>query len=84
MNFGKALDFLKEGKKVTRKGWNGKNQYIELATNISYKNVDDEIININHKTIGNKAIAFIGTSGIQIGWLASQSDMLSDDWELID
>ena len=84
MNFGKAIDLLKEGKKLTRKGWNGKNQYIELATNISYKNVDGEIININHKTMGNKAIAFIGTSGVQIGWLASQSDMLSDDWELID
>ena len=83
MNFGKAIDLLKEGKKLSRKGWNGKNQYIELATNISYKNVDGEIININHKTIGNKAIAFIGTSGVQIGWLASQSDMLSDDWELI-
>ena len=84
MNFGKAIDLLKEGKKLRRKGWNGKNQYIELATNISYKNADGEIININHKTIGNKAIAFIGTSGVQIGWLASQSDMLSDDWELID
>ena len=84
MNFGKAIELLKEGKKVSRKGWNGKNQYIELATNISYKNVDGEIININHKTMGNKAIAFIGTSGTQIGWLASQSDMLSDDWELID
>ena len=84
MNFGKAIVLLKEGKKLRRKGWNGKNQYIELATNISYKNADGEIININHKTIGNKAIAFIGTSGTQIGWLASQSDMLSDDWELID
>ena len=84
MNFGKAIDLLKEGKKLTRKGWNGKNQYIELATNISYKNADGEIININHKTMGNKAIAFVGTSGVQIGWLASQSDMLSDDWELID
>ena len=84
MNFGKAIDLLKEGKKVSRKGWNGKNQYIELATNISYKNADGEIININHKTMGNKAIAFIGTSGVQIGWLASQSDMLSNDWELID
>ena len=31
-----------------------------------------------------KAIAFVGTSGVQIGWLASQSDMLSGDWELID
>ena len=84
MNFGKAINLLKEGKKLKRKGWNGKNQYIELATNISYKNAEGEIININHKTMGNKAIAFIGNSGIQIGWLASQSDMLSDDWELID
>ena len=84
MNFGKAINLLKEGKKLRRKGWNGKNQYIELATNISYKNADGEIININHKTIGNKAIAFVGTSGIQIGWLATQSDMLSDDWELIE
>ena len=84
MNFGKAINLLKEGKKLRRKGWNGKNQYIELASNISYKNADGEIININHKTIGNKAIAFVGTSGVQIGWLASQSDMLSDDWELIE
>ena len=84
MNFGKAIDLLKEGKKLSRKGWNGKNQYIELASNISYKNADGEIININHKTMGNKAIAFVGTSGVQIGWLASQSDMLSDDWELIE
>ena len=84
MNFGKAIDLLKKGKKVSRKSWNGKNQYIELATNIRYKNADGEIININHKTIGNKAIAFVGTSGIQIGWLATQSDMLSDDWELIE
>lgn len=31
--------------------------------------------------MGNKAIAFVGTSGVQLGWLASQSDMLSEDWE---
>ena len=38
MNFGKAIEAMKSGKKVARQGWNGKNQYIELATNISYKN----------------------------------------------
>ena len=32
--------------------------------------------------MGNKAIAFIGTSGVQLGWLASQADMLSEDWEI--
>lgn len=79
-NFGKALEQLKEGKKLCRDGWNGKGQYIELATAISYKNASGEIINCNHDAIGNKAIAFVGTSGVQMGWLASQSDMLADDW----
>lgn len=83
MNFGKALEELKKGKKVARQGWNGKNQYIELATHISYKNSEQEIINADHDAIGNKAIAFIGTSGVQLGWLASQSDMLSDDWYIV-
>lgn len=84
MEFGKAIQLLKEGKKVQRLGWNGKNQYIELATNISYKNANGEIVNVNHSQMGNKAIAFVGTSGVQLGWLASQADMLSEDWKLVD
>lgn len=80
MNFGQALELLKQGKRVARQGWNGKKQFIELATNISYKNANEEIINAGHEAMGNKAIAFVGTSGIQIGWLASQADMLSEDW----
>lgn len=83
MNFGKALEQIKQGKKVRRKGWNGKNQFIELATGISYKNLNNEIINVEHETIGNNAIAFVGTSGVQLGWLASQADMLSEDWEVV-
>lgn len=84
MNFGKAIQLLKEGKRVQRQGWNGKNQYIELATYISYKNTNNEIINAEHDAIGNKAIAFVGTSGVQLGWLASQADMLAEDWKLVD
>lgn len=84
MGFEEAIKLLKEGKKVQREGWNGKNQYIELATNISYKNVKNEIVNAEHKAIGNKAIAFIGTSGVQLGWLASQADMLAEDWKVAD
>lgn len=79
MNFGKAIEALKDGKKVARKGWNGKNQYIQLATGISYKTTDGEIVNCEHDAIGNMAIAFVGTSGVQMGWLASQSDMLAED-----
>lgn len=84
MDFSEALNYLIDGKRIQRKNWNGKNQYIELATNISYKNAVGEIINVEHETMGNKAIAFVGTSGVQVGWLASQADMLSDDWVIAD
>lgn len=79
-SFGEAIKYLKRGMKVARKGWNGKKQYIQLATGISYKATDGEIVNCEHNAIGNMAIAFIGTSGVQMGWLASQADMLADDW----
>ena len=84
MDFSAALNYLIDGKRISRKGWNGKNQYIELATNISYKNAKGEIINADHETMGKNAIAFVGTSGVQVGWLASQADMLSDDWMILD
>lgn len=80
MDFGKALELLKKGHKVARKGWNGKKQSIQLATGISYVSADGELVNCEHDAIGNKAIAFVGTSGVQMGWLASQADMLAEDW----
>ena len=83
MNFGLALEELKKGNKVKRSGWNGKNQYIELAERVSYINSKGELINEGHFNIGNKVIAFIGTSGVQLGWLASQADMLAEDWEIV-
>ncbi len=45
MNFGEALEALKHGKKVSRNGWNGKKQYIQLAKNISYATTDGDIVN---------------------------------------
>jgi hypothetical protein len=80
MTFGLAIEAMKKGYRVARKGWNGKKQYIELASNISYVNAAGDVINCEHDAIGNKAIAFVGTSGVQMGWLASQADMLAEDW----
>ena len=82
--FGTAIEAIKQGKKASRLGWNGKKQFIELATCISYKNLRGDYVNIHHDAIGNNAIAFIGTSGIQLGWLASQADMLAEDWIIFD
>ena len=81
--FGEAIKYLKRGMKVTRKGWNGKKQYIQLATGISYVSAEGELVNCEHEAIGNKAVAFVGTSGVQLGWLASQADMLAEDWVFV-
>lgn len=83
MDFGKAIEAVKAGKRASRAGWNGKGQYIELATCVSYKNAAGEIVNVNHDALGNNAIAFVGTSGVQLGWLASQADMLAEDWRIV-
>jgi hypothetical protein len=80
MSFGYALEWLKEGKQVARKGWNGKGIFIELQT-------PDEHSKMTHPYI------FIDTTGLQtdnkfapknrVPWLASQTDMLADDWIIV-
>jgi len=84
MSFGLAIEAAKKGKKIARAGWNGRSQYVELAYCISYKDNAGQVVNVNHCNIGNKALAFVGTSGVQMGWLASQADMLADDWMIVE
>lgn len=76
MNFGEALEVLKSGGKVTRTGWNGKGQYLFL---ISY---NGKTMNSYPMTdcIGMKTARDV----IQTGWLASQTDMLMEDWEEVE
>lgn len=84
MSFGLAIEAAKAGHKIQRAGWNGKGQYVELATRISYVNAQCVFMNVEHDAIGNAALAFVGTSGVQLGWLASQADMLADDWRIVE
>lgn len=84
MDFGQAIKEVKNGKRIQREGWNGKKQYVELASAISYINAQGKIVNVEHAAIGNNALAFVGTSGVQLGWLASQADMLAEDWKCVE
>jgi len=84
MPFGLAIEAVKKGKRISRAGWNGKGQYVELATGIGYVGPDGKTVNAEHAAIGNKALAFVGTSGVQMGWLASQADMLAEDWQIVE
>jgi hypothetical protein len=82
LSFGMAIEAMKQGRKVARKGWNGKSQYLTLVTEFTYvdcKGKHDAV----HQTSGRAAIIFHGTFGEQVGWLASQADMLSDDWMIV-
>lgn len=72
LNFGEAISIMKLGGKVARQGWNGKGMYIYLDY---YPDID---------TDPNIYGAFItmqtATRTIQPGWLASQADILAEDW----
>jgi len=83
MDFGSAIRALKDGKKVARQGWNGKNQYITLGDEFTYKDSSGRHEAV-HQTSGRKALVFHGTIGEQVGWLASQADMLSEDWIIVE
>lgn len=75
-SFGDAIKYLKRGLKVSRKGWNGKGMYLFLADGedlTSYLSEGDFecASSVCMKTAQNT---------ICVGWLASQADMLSEDW----
>ena len=84
MNFGLAIEAAKLGKRIARAGWNGKNQYVELGVNFSYYAPSGICEETHHQDIGSTALVFVGTRGRQVGWLASQADMLADDWRIVE
>ena len=83
LNFGLALEAAKKGKRIARAGWNGKGQWVELGKNICYLPPEGFFGPAAHEDIGSQALVFCGTRGRQVGWLASQSDMLAEDWMVI-
>lgn len=85
MSFGLAIEAAKMGKKIARAGWNGKNQYVELGYDFAYTAPGDIPVRpVQHLDIGSQALVFVGTRGRQVGWLASQADMLADDWRIVE
>lgn len=96
MNFGQALEALKQGKKVARAGWNGKGMWIVMMPALSLPPYSSQTpgAKVNDRTakfIGQDTplesqpyIAMWTAQGKwQPGWLASQPDLLSEDWEII-
>lgn len=90
-DFGMAISFLKEGERVARKGWNGKGMFIYLVNGntIPKSNLRNEAaLQISDSPVDtvkiNSHIDMKAADGsIVIGWLASQTDMLAEDWVLV-
>jgi len=80
-DFGAALNHLRAGGRVARSGWNGKGIFIELQKPDQHSKMTSPYI-------------FIDTTGLQsdnpdaprsrVPWLASQTDMLAEDWTVVD
>lgn len=87
MNFGQALETIKQGGKVARKGWNGKGIFLGLQPVLTYR---DASSNTTYGSEMTHDFIYIDTTGLQtdnldapkdrVPWVASQTDMLADDW----
>lgn len=78
LDFGQALFYLKAGRRVRRSGWNGKGMWLQQQAPDANSKMTLPYIYIEYP-VGHPAYA----SGSRVPWLASQTDMLSSDWELI-
>ena len=83
MNFGQAIEVLKTGNKVTRVGWNGKDMFLFLVQGSQFKvnrppllGIYPEGTEINYRPhIDMKTV-----NAEIVPWVASQSDLLEEDW----
>ena len=93
LNFGDAIEVLKVGGRVARKGWNGKKMWISMTPGKELDITKDDIWtkNIKDVAISNGGVVELlpylsmktADNKIQIGWIASQSDALANDWEVV-
>lgn len=95
MNFGQAIEAMKTGNKVARQGWNGKGMFVYLVkgTQVKMEDLRNEAATQleNHKdsnrgkkvTINSHIDMKAADGSIVVGWLASQTDMLAEDWVIV-
>ena len=83
MDFGDAIRVMKLGKRVAREGWNGKGMFLFLVNGSTFTVNREPLISIMGDGTQIQYHAHIDmktAQGYVVPWLASQSDMLSDDW----
>ena len=87
MTFGIAVELLKKGFKVAREGWNGKGMFLYHVPTASYApctEIGKECATDDGKVPYGAYIAMKTAQGNVVPWLASQTDMLAEDWVIVD
>ena len=87
MTFGLAIEMMKKGKKVAREGWNGKGMflyYVPVASYTPCTPIGEECATDNGKVPYGAYIAMKTAQGNVVPWLASQTDMLAEDWVVVE
>ena len=87
MTFGFAIEAMKKGKKVARKGWNGKGMFLYYVPAGAYAPCTDiakSIVNKDGLVEYGAYIAMKTAQGNVVPWLASQTDMLAEDWMIVE
>ncbi len=85
ISFGGALDALKNGRRVRRRGWNGKGMWLRLIG--PHDNRSESLPRGDGTCVEMSCDAYIQmkTAGdTLVPWLASQTDVLAEDWEVAD
>lgn len=77
MTFGLALECLKKGMHVCRAGWNGKGMWLELQLPDEHSKMTLPYVYLNYPDNAQN------TPGARVPWLASQTDMLAEDWVVV-
>lgn len=83
MNFGEAIEALKAGKNVAREGWNGKTMWLKLVNNYEVNEDLGPVWDRPIKEGESPLLPWIGMKTVNdrfVPWLASQTDILSEDW----
>ena len=85
LNFGLALEAAKAGYRIARRGWNGQRMYVFLAKEPDF-HTEADLSEFDDAWVESGDCLALRTAqgSFQVGWLASQTDMLSDDWYIVD
>ena len=87
LDFGEALALLKEGRQVAREGWNGRNMYLYLvpgSTFIASRSPLDRLLGEGSPVSYRAHIDMRTAQGDFVPWVASQTDLLAEDWVIVD